>query len=225
MQFSTSGHSSAAQGTSGKANTSFCHDLINHPHHCHQINHQHCHQINHHHHHQTNQSMMTISHHCHLLSNHHHPAMKILPLTSSLSQETLLIKPPTTVHMPACAVESSICPSEGSFSGGCYRNICIDASKDGFHYLPQQHKIEKLLLEKFTANLIRAAFTEHERATSNRRNNKKKLDPTKMKAIKEATFKIFPCSTGETEQSGWTACIISIDETFQCLNQKTARCL
>ena len=48
--------------------------------------------------------------------------------------------------------------------------------------------------KKFATNSVRAVFAEHERPTSNvnGRNNKKTLDPKKIKAIKEATFHSIP---------------------------------
>ena len=62
--------------------------------------------------------------------------------------------------------------------------------------------------KNFAANLVRAVYKDSERATSNvnGRNGKNQLDPIRMKAIKEAIFKIYPCSTGETIPTEWADC-------------------
>ena len=117
--------------------------------------------------------------------------------------------------MPSTALETS---------SGIFRNdLETSTLMDSTSFL-SNIRLRSCSRKNFAANLVRAVFSEQDRAASNvnGKNNKKKLDPTRIQAIKEASFKMFPCSTGETELSAWPACIIAIDQSCRRLNRKAA---
>ena len=76
--------------------------------------------------------------------------------------------------------------------------------------------------KNFGANMVRSVFTTHERVSSNvsGRYDKPKLDPIRIKSVKEATFKMYPCSVGESEAEEWQDCITAIDETCRRIKRK-----
>ena len=66
----------------------------------------------------------------------------------------------------------------------------------------------------FVANLMRVLFSKETRISSNvsGKCGKRKLDTSKIAAIKVATFNMWPCTPGEEPDGCWKACIKAIDE-------------
>ena len=72
----------------------------------------------------------------------------------------------------------------------------------------------------FAANMVRAAFSERVRASSNvsGKCGKEQLDPEIIRKIREVAFKLYPLLYGETEDLAWKKCRIAIDECCRRLN-------
>ena len=74
----------------------------------------------------------------------------------------------------------------------------------------------------FAARLVRSLYSIDERKISNVRGvlGKKRLSPRRLGRIKNATFQMYPCVSGENETATWTACCKAVDETCRRLNRK-----
>ena len=68
--------------------------------------------------------------------------------------------------------------------------------------------------QNLAANLVRRAYTEKERETSNvnGRRGKKKLDPLRMNIVRKLTYNLKPLKPGENEDEDWKKyCTKAID--------------
>ena len=69
--------------------------------------------------------------------------------------------------------------------------------------------------------MVRKLYTMEERKSSNVRGKlgKKQLGTTRMAAIQESAFKIYPLGVGEKENVAWHQCVKAIDESCRRLNR------
>ena len=74
----------------------------------------------------------------------------------------------------------------------------------------------------FSSMIVRAIFTEEERATSNVSGRKKaKLDPHRIAFVKQKVFQMYPMLAGESADKAWAECVVAIDEANRRLNRKS----
>ena len=74
----------------------------------------------------------------------------------------------------------------------------------------------------FSSLIVRAIFTEDERAKSNVSGRKKvKLDPYRIAFVKRKVFQMYHLLTGEKGDKAWAQCVVAIDEANRRLNRKS----
>ena len=77
--------------------------------------------------------------------------------------------------------------------------------------------------QNFAVQLVKQAYSKAERSTSNcsgdHRYGKKKLSPTRMRAVKDALYSIFLVRPMEKEETVWKAYKIAIDSSCRQLNR------
>lgn len=74
----------------------------------------------------------------------------------------------------------------------------------------------------FATNMVRKLFPLEERRISNVKGvlGKKQLDPEILSQIREATFQMYPCDSGEKQDTSWRVCCKAIDESCRRFNKE-----
>ena len=70
--------------------------------------------------------------------------------------------------------------------------------------------------------MVRKLIPLDERKVSNVKGvlGKKKLDPEKLYQIRNVTFQLYPCGSGENEDACWKNCCKAIDESCRRFNKE-----